>query len=79
LRFVAPASEHVFQTYYAPHQVNVLIGTLQKETGVDIKSFDNRYHISTRTGRKSITHKYSDSLFILLLKMRDGQPYEFQP
>jgi hypothetical protein len=71
-------AEHLFgNTNWSP--VQAMMVKLKKETGVDIKSYDNKYHITTKTGRKSWTNKYSDSLLILLEKMRDGKPYDLKP
>jgi hypothetical protein len=52
---------------------------LKKETGTNIKLSDNRYHSATKTGKKSLVHKYSDDLVDLILCMKAGQDYKFQP
>ena len=72
-------AEHLFGDYNKSTSVNALIKRLRLETGIDIKESDNRYHILTKTGRKSSTHKSSDTLLILLQKMKDGKPYDFKP
>ena len=74
---ISMLAEHLFDNYKKPHKVNAMLSKLKQETGVDIKASDNRYHIATRTGKKSSTNKYSDSLLILLQKMRDGKSYDF--
>lgn len=58
--------------------VNDLIKKLNKEKGVDIKSSDNPYHISIKTGNasSSITHKYSDRAIDLLKNVKNGCAYE---
>jgi SIR2-like domain len=71
-------AEHLFGDYNKSTSVNALIKKLKQETGIDLKVSDNRYHILTKTGKKSSTHKYSDTLLILLEKMRDGKPYDFK-
>ena len=72
-------AEHLFGDYNKSTSVNALIKRLRLETGIDIKESDNRYHILTKTGRKSSTHESSDTLLILLQKMKDGKPYDFKP
>ena len=56
-----------------------MLRKIKEETGVNIKTFDNRYHVKTKTGKRSEAHKYSDSLLIMLEKKRDGKPYDFKP
>ncbi len=46
-------AEHLFGPDTNWNQVNVMISKLKKEHGVDIKTSDNRYHITTKTGKKS--------------------------
>jgi hypothetical protein len=75
---ISMLAEHLFNDYKKPHRVNVMLKKLGQETGVDIKASDNRYHIKTKTGKKSESHKYSDTLLILLQKMKDGKPYDFK-
>jgi hypothetical protein len=56
------------------HNANKLMEKVKEEKGVDIKSFDNKYHIKIQL-RSSSHHKYSDSFFELLKKVRDGEDY----
>lgn len=60
------------------NKANDLLKRINKENGVDIKTFDNAYHISIKTGSKSssVTHKYSEKAIELLKKVRDGCAYE---
>ncbi len=62
-----------------PHwsHVHKLIQRIEGEHSVDIKSFDNKYHISVRTGSaaKSVTQKYSQKCVDLLASVRDGLKY----
>jgi SIR2-like domain len=51
---------------------------LIKEHGINIKKSDNRYHSATKTGKKSVVHKYSEDLLDLILKMKAGEEYKFQ-
>ncbi|WP_206412684.1 SIR2 family protein [Lysobacter enzymogenes] len=58
--------------------VNKYLQQIEAETGVNLKGFDNSYHIGMRTGRgkASRTNKYSQALVDLIAKVRDGQKYE---
>ncbi|MEB1361260.1 SIR2 family protein [Xanthomonas campestris] len=60
------------------NKVNKLIDAVTKEAGVNIKSFDNTYHISMRTGKKkgSRTDKYSQACVDLLARVASGAKYE---
>jgi len=51
---------------------------MKREKGVDIKTSDNRYHCTTKTGRKttSVAHKYSPDLVDLIERMMKGEEYE---
>ncbi len=51
---------------------------LTKETGTDIKKSDNRYHSATKTGKKSLVHKYSEDMLDLISKMKRGEPYKLE-
>ncbi len=48
---------------------------IKRETGQDIKSFDNRYHQSSKAGIISKSHNYSQEFVDLIFKMRSGAPY----
>lgn len=56
---------------------NKLLAEIEDKHGVDIKSFDNKYHISVKVGNsdKSIAQKYSQACVDLLAAVRDGLPY----
>lgn len=60
------------------NRVNKLIKQIVEDTGVDIKSSDNSYHISMRTGKKkgSRTDKYSQACVDLLARVASGAKYE---
>jgi hypothetical protein len=55
-----------------------LIKVLHDQSGFDMKTSDNTYHITMRTGRaeKSVTHKYSEAAVDLLRKVLNGEPYD---
>lgn len=58
--------------------VNKLFARIEHETGVKIKSSDNTYHISMRTGKNkaSRTDKYSQACVDLLARIKSGARYE---
>lgn len=60
------------------YKVNQLMKKIATEKGVDIKSFDNTYHIGMKTGRAnaSRTNKYSQAFVDLLQQVHSGNPYE---
>jgi hypothetical protein len=49
--------------------------TIAETTGVDIKSFDNKYHCAIMNGAEVQSHRYSDALIELLEKARSGEEY----
>lgn len=59
------------------YDVNLLIKQITKEKGINIKGFDNKYHVAFKFGRaeSSITHKYSDAFIDVARKVILGQPY----
>jgi hypothetical protein len=58
--------------------VQPYLARLTKETGINIKKSDNRYQSATKTGKKSVVHKYSEEMLDLILKMKRGEPYKVQ-
>jgi hypothetical protein len=52
--------------YWAEAQA--YIARIKTEKKIDIKKYDNRYHCATKTGKKSVAHKYSDHLLELIQK-----------
>ncbi|MGF6761464.1 hypothetical protein P3T24_001777 [Paraburkholderia sp. GAS33] len=57
---------------------NRLIARVKADTGFDMKSSDNIYHVHIKIGQAatSRTRKYSDAAVALLKKVRDGDAYE---
>jgi hypothetical protein len=55
-----------------------LIQVLKDQTGFDMKSSDNKYHITMRVGKaeKSVTHKYSEPAVDLLRAVLNGEKYQ---
>ncbi|WP_348635143.1 SIR2 family protein [Paenibacillus sp. PvP091] len=68
---------HVGQELGYPswHKAHFLIEKVRLETGIDIKSSDNQYHIRVKIGNSTFG-KYSDAAVELLKQVRDGIPYE---
>jgi len=60
--------------YYA----NLLIKKVEQEQGINLKASDNRYHICVLTGKTSKTHKYSQEMIDLLVKVKEENDYEIQ-
>jgi hypothetical protein len=61
--------------YPSWHKAHFLIEKIRVETGINIKSSDNQYHIRIKIGNSSFG-KYSDVALELLKQVRDGIPYE---
>ncbi|BCM03944.1 hypothetical protein MAFF301560_33310 [Ralstonia solanacearum] len=53
-----------------------LIELVEEQTGFDLKSSDNTYHITMRTGKSSSTNKYSQACVDLLRAVQSGEPYK---
>jgi len=70
----------LYQQVGAKHiyHVNQLIKQVAAETGCDIKSFDNIYHVYIKTGQAegSRVRKYSDAAVALLKKVLAGAKYD---
>ena len=57
------------------HQAAKLIKNIEDVTGVDIKSFDNKYHCAIMNGGIVQSHRYSEALRELLDRVRSGQEF----
>lgn len=57
------------------HACDRLMTSIAQTTGVDIKSFDNKYHCAIMNGTEVQSHRYSDALKELLEKVRSGEEY----
>jgi hypothetical protein len=51
-----------------------IIGKIEEEEGIDIRRFNNRYHIELERG--SNPRRYSEEALELFKKVRDGEDYE---
>lgn len=59
-------------------KVQPFLDRLTKDTGINVKKSDNRYHSATKSGRKSVVHKYSEDLLEVIVRMKAGEDYKFQ-
>lgn len=55
-----------------------LIEKIKNDKGIDIKSFDSKYHCAVKIGKKdsSVSRKYSQSMIELLNKVKNGEDYK---
>ncbi|EQC0825030.1 SIR2 family NAD-dependent protein deacylase [Escherichia coli] len=60
------------------HYVHKVLERIHKETGFNIKSSDNNYHVLVKTGKEGV-HKYSPAAFELIKKILNGQKYKLKP
>lgn len=56
--------------YNGWHNANILLNLIKQEKGINIKTSDNRYHIAIMSGETTKTHKYSEELIDILLKVK---------
>ena len=57
------------------HGADKLIREIEADNGVNIKSYDNRYHCTVRISKKSTAQMYSQDAVDLLSCVKDGKPY----
>lgn len=60
------------------HYVHKVLERIHKETGFNIKSSDNNYHVLVKTGKEGV-HKYSPAALELIKKIINGQKYKLKP
>ncbi|MGR5894550.1 SIR2 family protein [Enterobacter kobei] len=58
------------------HDANKLLEIVKNITGVDIKTFDNKYHYAIMNGDEIQSHRYSNYLRELLEKVRNGEEFD---
>lgn len=60
------------------HEVRKIVNHIKGETGFDITTTDNKYHIALRLGHKSpqLTHRYTEAAVDLFKKVIAGEKYE---
>ncbi|GEK46010.1 hypothetical protein HPA02_02930 [Bisbaumannia pacifica] len=64
--------------YRTWHKADQLIKLLVEQTGVNIKSSDNAYHVTIKSGSKAVFNKYSHRAIELLRLVRDGEEYTLE-
>jgi hypothetical protein len=57
------------------HPANQLLDKIRRETGTDIKTTDNKYHVAIKAGSVMITHKYSQEAVDLLMALKNQSAY----
>lgn len=69
-------AEKLGYTYWS--RANQLIEQIIRDKAIDIKSFDNVYHVKLKVGKSetSVTNKYSQACVDLLKRVSKGLPYE---
>lgn len=55
-----------------------IINRIRDEKGVQLRDTDNLYHLAVKTGKKSISHKWSHEALKLFKSVMDGEEYELQ-
>lgn len=73
---LSQVAEELGFTYWS--KAHDLIQVLKDQSGFDMKSSDNKYHITMRVGKaeKSVTNKYSEPAVDLLRAVLNGEKYE---
>jgi SIR2-like domain len=73
---LSQVAEELGFTYWS--KAHDLIQVLKDQTGFDMKSSDNKYHITMRVGRaaKSVTNKYSEAALDVLRAVLNGVDYQ---
>lgn len=73
---LSQVAEELGFTYWS--KAHDLIQVLKDQTGFDMKSNDNKYHITMRVGKaeKSVTNKYSEAAVGILRAVLNGDKYE---
>jgi hypothetical protein len=59
------------------HLVKV-INKIKDETGISLRETDNKYHCSVKTGKTSVSHKWSHAAIDLFSKVLSGEKYELE-
>ncbi|MFA6878296.1 MAG: SIR2 family protein [Fusobacterium sp.] len=60
------------------YPANQFIKKIAEEKNINIKSFDNVYHINIKTGKNNSIHKYSEKCFLLLKKVKEKKRYNLE-
>lgn len=56
------------------HNANKLLEIVTRETGINLKASDNKYHLKVKLGQSS-THKYSRAAVELLQRVQSGEDF----
>jgi hypothetical protein len=67
---ITQVAQKLGYTYWTA--AKILLKEASKAKGYDIQASDNEYHFAFKSGTKQITHKYSESLVVLLSEIKSG-------
>ena len=56
-----------------------LLETIKQKNGIDIKSFDNKYHVKIKSSKSGYIGKYSQEAVLLLKKIKNKEIYQLNP
>ncbi|MEC3890234.1 hypothetical protein [Xanthomonas campestris] len=62
--------------YNTWHSADQLHDKIVRETGINVKSTDNQYHIKVKAGTKGEFRKYSEAFVDLLRKVKSREQYQ---
>ncbi len=53
-----------------------VIKQIHEEKGVNLRETDNKYHVAIKTGKASVSRKWSHQALALFKKILEGEEYE---
>jgi len=62
--------------YSSWHGARKLINKIKADSGIDLCSSDNQFHIAVKSGTSSAVHKYSEAAVALLRKVQNNESYD---
>ncbi len=62
-----------FKSWHGP---NDLLQKIREATGVDLKTFDSKYHYAIMNGEHLHQHRYSKAMLLLLEKVQKGEKFD---
>ncbi len=57
------------------HCAQKILEKIVRDTGADLKSSDNKYHVGVKSGKVMVSHKYSELAIELFKKVASGSEY----
>jgi hypothetical protein len=55
-----------------------VINQIKDQTGVSLRETDNKYHCCVKTGKSSVSHKWSHAALDLFSKVLAGEEYTLE-